>query len=708
MQPALRRDNHMHSNLMRISVEVERTFAIYVLRLSKNRQFEGIIGMADDPKDIWSKQTEPFRAFFDMQGEAMREMFGQGMAVGQGMGGKAYEAGSSFFPEGLPGAGDIEEAVSGMTKVFSPDAMAATMEGASDMGEWANAAKDMQAMWLRFVSSRAGDATTNADPLDPAQWMIISDALTKQLPDVLIKAPQKMAQDTMAIWKGVFEQFLGKDDADSAALPRKDRRFSDAEWQAHPAFALLHQTYLMLAEYFTKAAKDVKGIDKVKKQQLEFATNSLVEAMSPGNFMLTNPVVLKRTIDTKGQNLVRGMRHLITDLQRGQLTHTDPDAFTLGENLAATPGKVVHETPLYQLIQYSPSTKDVLETPLLIFPPWINRFYILDLTPKKSFIKWAVDQGLTVFVASWKSADASMKDVIWDDYIRSQMDAIDHIRERLDVPSVHAIGYCVAGTTLAATLAIQAARDEGDKVKSATFFTAQVDFEKSGELKHFIDDGPLEMVGKLSKDGYLDGRYLAATFNALRGKDLIWNYVVNNYMLGEDYPAFDLLHWNGDVTNLPAKWHGDYLRDLYRDNKLVVPGALQADGTSIDLTKVTTPTFVQAGREDHIAPPESVWRLNRHFAGEVNFILAGSGHIAGVVNPPAANKYQYWTGDSDAASLGDFVEGATEHEGSWWPHWIKWIESKDDSRVPAKGKRKPGGKGDKVIEDAPGRYVKTR
>jgi polyhydroxyalkanoate synthase len=380
----------------------------------------------------------------------------------------------------------------------------------------------------------------------------------------------------------------------------------------------------------------------------------------------------------------------------------------LGENLAATPGKVVHETPLYQLIQYSPATKDALEIPLVIFPPWINRFYILDLTPKKSFIKWAVDQGLTVFVVSWKSADASMKDVIWDDYIRSQIDAIDHVRARLKVPSVHTIGYCVAGTTLAATLAILARRGEADKVKSATFFTAQVDFEKSGELKHFIEDSQLDMIGKLSKDGYLDGRYLAATFNALRGKDLIWNYVVNNYMLGEDYPAFDLLHWNGDVTNLPAKWHNDYLRDLYRDNKLVVPDALEADGTPIDLTQVKTPTFVQAGREDHIAPAKSVWRLNKHFQGEVNFILAGSGHIAGVVNPPAANKYQYWTGDSSAGSLDEFVEGASEHPGSWWPHWLDWIEAKDNARVPATGKRKPGGKGDKVIEDAPGSYVKSR
>ncbi|MGB7417552.1 MAG: alpha/beta fold hydrolase, partial [Erythrobacter sp.] len=419
-------------------------------------------------------------------------------------------------------------------------------------------------------------------------------------------------------------------------------------------------------------------------------------------------VVMKRTIEMRGQNLVRGMRHLIADLQRGQLTHTDPEAFKLGENLAVTPGKVVHETPLYQLIQYSPTTKEVLEVPVVVFPPWINRFYILDLSPKKSFIKWTVDQGLTVFVVSWKSADESLVDIVWDDYIRAQIEAIDHIRERLDVPNVHTIGYCVAGTTLAATLAILARRGEAERVKSATFFTAQVDFERGGDLKYFIDDGQLEMIGKLAPEGYLDGRYLAAAFNALRGKDLIWNYVVNNYLLGEDYPAFDLLHWNGDVTNLPAKWHGAYLRDLYRDNKLVVPDALEADGTPIDLTKVETPSFVQAGREDHIAPAQSVWRITDHFAGPLEFLLAGSGHIAGVVNPPAANKYQYWTGDSDAKSLEAFVESASEHPGSWWPHWLEWIESHGSARVPATGKRKPGARGDTVIEDAPGRYVKMR
>jgi polyhydroxyalkanoate synthase len=419
-------------------------------------------------------------------------------------------------------------------------------------------------------------------------------------------------------------------------------------------------------------------------------------------------VVLERTLETHGANLIRGIERLTADLEKGQLTHTDASAFRLGENIACTPGKVVHETPLYQLIQYSPSTDEVLEVPLVIFPPWINRFYILDLNPKKSFVKWAVEQGLTVFMVSWRSADASMADVTWDDYVRAELETIDFVRERLGVSAVHAVGYCVAGTTLAATLAILARRGEEAKVKSATFLTAQVDFALAGDLKNFVGDTQLELIRQASRGGYLDGRYMAATFNMLRGADLIWNYVVNYYLLGEDYPAFDLLYWNGDVSNLPAKWHESYLRDLYRDNKLVQPDALAADGTPIDLNLVETPAYIQAGREDHIAPPESVWHLTTQFSGPMRFVLAGSGHIAGVVNPPVAKKYQYWTNEAPAASLDRFVAGAEEHKGSWWPDWLRWLKSFGSKRVAATGKRKPGERGDTVIEDAPGRYVATR
>jgi polyhydroxyalkanoate synthase len=633
--------------------------------------------------DLMAAAGDGLKGFFDMQGEALREI----------MGGKGAE---SLLAGAMPAGMD-----------------------AGELAEWAATGAQLQQLWLDFAThqaqSAAEKASTGANLIDPAQWLVMSQAMLGQMPKGMFEASAKLAQDQMQLWSGVMQSFAagargGKlgEAPEAAALPKSDRRFADPAWREHPAFLLLHQTYLMLADYFRQAVKGMQGLDAGKRQQLEFAVSALAEAMSPDNFLALNPVVLKRTMETRGANLVRGMQHLVNDLKRGQLTHTDPNAFRLGENLAASPGKVVHETPLYQLIHYTPSTETVLEVPLVIFPPWINRFYILDLTPKKSFIKWAVDQGISVFVVSWKSADETMADVVWDHYIRAQIEAIDHVRARLDVPAVHTIGYCVAGTTLAATLAVLARRGEADKVKSATFFTAQVDFERAGDLKHFIDEGQLEMIGQLSPQGYLDGRYLAATFNALRGRDLIWNYVVNNYLLGEDYPAFDLLHWNGDVTNLPSKWHNAYLRDLYRDNRLVVPDALEADGTPIDLTRVATPSFVQAGREDHIAPAESVWRITKHFTGPMEFLLAGSGHIAGVVNPPSAGKYQYWVGDSAAPSLKDFVAGATEHPGSWWPHWLEWLHKQSDSRVPAKGKRVPGGKGDKVIEDAPGRYVKTR
>ena len=399
--------------------------------------------MTKDTNNGKSGADEPFKAFFDMQGEAMRELFG------------------AWLPENIAGAAN------------QPDQEGASPAGVADMAEWARSASEIQAMWLEFVQERARESANQANPFDPAQWLMMTQSLSRQTQANPFAQQSELAEDTMKLWQGVFSQFtsLGKGEDDGQAeLPRKDRRFSDPAWQENPGFALLHQTYLMLAEYFIKAAREVKGIAPDKKMQLEFATNSLIEALSPANFIATNPVVIKRTIETKGQNLVRGMRHLIHDLKRGQLTHTDPDAFKLGENLAATPGKVVYETPLFQLVQYSPSTEEVLEIPLIIFPPWINRFYILDLTPKKSFIKWAVDQGITVFVVSWKSADASMKDVVWDDYIAGQMEAIDHVRERLGVSSVHTIGYCVAGTTLAATLAILAKRGEADKVKSSTFF----------------------------------------------------------------------------------------------------------------------------------------------------------------------------------------------------------------------------------------------
>ena len=598
--------------------------------------------------------------------------------------------------------------------IFAP--LAETMGGhvmkPEDAQHWAEVGAKLQGMWGEYQAEQLANPQALVPYFDPARWMAMAGDLYKQLPLTQLEQQKALWDEGMELWQDVLGQYgLGPragEKSDDPQLPRKDRRFADARWRAHPAFALIHQTYLFLAERVGEMVDHAEGLNPQQREQLRFTTRAITEAASPSNFPLLNPVVMERTLETRGDNLVKGMQHLLNDMRRGQLSHTDASAFKLGENIATTPGKVVHETPLYQLIQYSPTTDTVMATPLVIFPPWINRFYILDLNAKKSFVKWAVDQGLTVFMVSWKSADASMKDVVWDDYVRGQIDAIDHIRERLDVPSVNAIGYCVAGTTLAATLAVLHRRGQQDKVKSATFFTAQVDFEKAGELLNFIDDGQLGTIKALSPDGYLDGRYMAATFNLLRGTDLIWNYVVNNYLLGEDYPAFDLLHWNGDVTNLPAKWHGQYLRELYRDNLLVKADALTVDNTPVDLGKVATPTYVQAGKEDHIAPAESVWRITEHFTGPIKFVLAGSGHIAGVVNPPDSGKYQYWTNDGSPRNLAEFRAGAVETPGSWWPDWIDWLREQDPETVRATGKRDPGSKGDRVIENAPGRYVATR
>jgi len=508
--------------------------------------------------------------------------------------------------------------------------------------------------------------------------------------------------ESLTLW----QRFLDPAKAPEPA-PVTDKRFKAPQWR-EPVFDLIRQSYQLIGDHMLRGVEAVDGLDPKQKEQLRFATKGFVDAMSPTNFALTNPQVIEKTIETRGENLLKGLQNMMADLARGQVTHTPDGAFELGRNLAMTPGKVVKRTPLYELIQYSPTTDKVLATPLVIFPPWINRFYILDLTPEKSFIRWAVEQGITVFMVSWKSADASMKDVIWDDYVGAQVEAIDTVRDVLDVPAVHTIGYCVAGTTLAATLALLTARGQAEKVASATFFTAQVDFAQAGELQHFIDDEQLKMVASLSPEGFLDGRYMATTFNLLRGRDLIWNYVTQNYLLGQDYVPFDLLHWNGDTTNLPAKWHLSYLTDLYRDNLLVQPGAISVDGTPLDLTKVKTPSYIQAGREDHIAPAESVWKLTQLFAGPLKFVLAGSGHIAGVVNPPAAGKYQFWTNPAAHTTLEDFVAGATETKGSWWPDWIEWVRAIDPKTVSAKGVRQPGAGTLAALGDAPGEYVKTR
>jgi polyhydroxyalkanoate synthase subunit PhaC len=491
---------------------------------------------------------------------------------------------------------------------------------------------------------------------------------------------------------------------------RKDRRFAAPEWRDNPIFDTIRRTYLQISDQLLGTVNEIEGVDATTRERLRFATRSFVDAMSPSNFALTNPQVLKRTIETRGENLLKGLANMLKDIASGQLTQTKAGVFEVGRNLATTAGKVIKQTPLYQLIQYTPTTDEVLKTPVVIFPPWINRFYILDLSPEKSFVKWCVDNGISLFMVSWKSADESIADATLDDYVlKGQLDAIDTVRDVLDVEGVHAIGYCVAGTTLAATLAYLHAKKQPEKVKSATFLTAQVDFSEAGDLKLFTGPETMGLLDQLTKEkGFLDGRYMAATFNLLRGRDLIWNYVVNNYLLGEEPPPFDLLYWNSDTTNLPAGWHRDYLETLYKGNKLAEKGGISVAGTPVDIDQVGTPIFVQAGREDHIAPPQSVWKIMDHFAGPKRFVLAGSGHIAGVVNPPSAQKYQYWVNDRPCGTLDSFIEGAEERKGSWWPDWLEWLKAQDPETVKAEGARVPGKGKLKAIEDAPGSYVKAR
>ncbi|HEX6375142.1 MAG TPA: class I poly(R)-hydroxyalkanoic acid synthase [Allosphingosinicella sp.] len=570
-----------------------------------------------------------------------------------------------------------------------------------EMQHWTWVMGRAQQMMLEHVARAMGEA---AEPKAPAlPWLN------------LFGDPAKIARQQAEMWSeglSIWQRALGLEAPRTELVEKadRDRRFAAPQWRDNPLFDMIRQSYLLVSERLLGSVDAIDGLDPKQREKLRFVTKNFVDAMAPSNFAATNPLVLERAMATKGESLLKGLEHMLDDVSKGQLTHTDPQAFEVGRNIAVTPGKVVKRTPLYELIQYSPATDSVYETPLVIFPPWINRFYILDLNPKKSFIRWAVEQGLTVFVVSWKSADESLAETTLDDYVlRGQVDAIDTVRDLLDVPSVHAIGYCVAGTTLAATLALLEARGEADKVASATFFTAQVDFSEAGDLNLFVADETLQLIEQLSADkGYLDGRYMAATFNMLRGRDLIWSYVANNYLMGEDYVPFDLLHWNSDTTNLPGKWHQAYLRDFYRDNKLVRAGELNVDGTPIDIHKVRTPAYVQAGREDHIAPPASVWKITHYFQGPLRFVLAGSGHIAGVVNPPEAGKYQYWTNDGKAETLEQFVAGATEHKGSWWPDWIQWIGAQEGKKVPAQGARIPGKGKLTALEDAPGRYVKAR
>lgn len=512
------------------------------------------------------------------------------------------------------------------------------------------------------------------------------------------------------LWAGAAKRMAGEPAPVAAAPAVKDKRFADPEWSQNQFFDFLKQAYLLTAQWGEKLVTDATGVDEHTKAKAAFYVKQITNAISPSNFVLTNPELLRETLASNADNLVRGMHQLTEDIKSGhgnlKITQSDASNFEVGRNLALTPGKVIFQNELMQLIQYEPATKDVLKVPLLIVPPWINKFYILDLTPEKSFIKWCVDQGITVFVISWVNPDAHLATKGFDEYMNEgPIAALDAIEQATGEKKVHAVGYCVGGTLLAITLAYLAAKKK-NRVLSVTMFAAQVDFTHSGDLKVFVDEERIKQLEvHMKEQGYLEASSMANTFNMLRSNDLIWPYVVNNYLRGKKPIPFDLLYWNSDATRMPAANHSFYLRNCYLDNKLS-QGEMEVAGVTLDLRKVKAPIYNLATREDHIAPAKSVLEGSKYFGGPVKFVLAGSGHIAGVVNPPGKPKYQYWTGKAPSGSDVDhWMSSAKEHPGSWWPDWFEWLKTQDDKTVPArqigKGKLKP-------IEDAPGSYVKVR
>ena len=564
----------------------------------------------------------------------------------------------------------------------------------------------------RIVSDflkRQSESDGNPDPLNIGGAFTEMTTRLMANPAKLVQAQIGFWQDYLTLWSNTARRIMGEQVGSVIDEPKGDRRFKDDAWRENEVFDFIRQSYLLSARFFTSTVNSAEGLDPKTAQKVDFYTRQFVDAMSPANFALTNPEVLRRTAETGGTNLLKGLSNLLSDLERGKgklrIRMTDDTKFKVGENIAVTPGKVVFETPLMQLIQYNPTTEKVLRRPLVIFPPWINKFYILDLRPKNSFIRWAVDQGHTVFVASWVNPDESLAEKGFDDYLREGvLAALDAIEQATGEREVNAIGYCLGGTLLATTLAHMAVKKD-NRVKSATYFVTMTDFEEAGELGVFIDEEQLKALEeRMGKRGFLDGREMATTFNMLRANDLIWSFVVNNYLLGQDPFPFDLLYWNDDSTRMPAKMHSFYLRRMYQANDLIKPGAIDLLGTPIDLRKVKVPSYMISTREDHIAPWKSTYRGTQVLGGPKRFVLAASGHIAGVVNPPDSGKYSHWTGEALPPNPEDWFAGATEMAGSWWPDWQRWVTAINKDEVPA---RIPGDRQLPAIEDAPGRYVRV-
>jgi polyhydroxyalkanoate synthase len=573
----------------------------------------------------------------------------------------------------------------------------------------ADIAERSQRIVGEWLKRQADEGPGAPDPLNIGSAFLEMTARLIANPAKLMQAQLGFWQDYMSLWQNTARRVMGMDSTPVISADPKDRRFRDDAWNDNEIFDFIKQSYLLSARYVQDVVKHADGLDAHTAQKVDFYSRQFIDAMSPSNFLLTNPEVLRKTAETGGENLIKGLHNLLTDLERGKgrlrIKMTDMEAFRVGDNIAVTPGKVVYQNDLMQLLQYAPATDKVLKRPLLIIPPWINKFYILDLRPRNSFIRWAVAHGHTVFVVSWVNPGETLGEKGFDDYMREGvLDALGAIEAATGEKDCNVIGYCLGGTLLGSTLAWMAAHGDG-RIKSATFFVTLLDFRESGELNVFIDEEQIKLLEeKMHRHGFLEGSEMATTFNMLRANDLIWSFVVNNYLLGNDPFPFDLLYWNSDSTRMPARMHSFYLRNMYQENLLAQPGGISIAGTPIDLGRVKVPAYFLSTREDHIAPWRATYHGTHLLGGKNRFVLAASGHIAGVVNPPEGGKYSHWINTDLPADPEDWFRGATEMAGSWWPDWQRWITALDKrqvkARVPGDGKLKP-------IEDAPGSYVKV-
>jgi polyhydroxyalkanoate synthase len=577
----------------------------------------------------------------------------------------------------------------------------------------AKAAERSHRIIQEFLARQAQDiGNLSIDPFNIGGAFMDLFARMASDPVGLMEKQMVLMQGYMQLWQSATQRMLGQEASPVIAPDSRDRRFKDEAWQESAVFDFLKQSYLLTAQWLQHSVNDVSGMDPKVARKIDFYTRQFVDAMCPSNFLMTNPEVIKATIDSNGENLVKGLENLLEDLERGKgqlrISMTDFDAFALGKNLAMTKGKVVYQNELIQLIQYEATTKQVNKTPLLVMPAWINKFYILDLQQENSLVKWLVEQGHTVFVISWVNPDEKLSGKTFDHYMaEGPLAALDAIAEITGEEEASVMAYCLGGTLLSITLSWLKAKGHSHRVKSATYLTTMVDFSEAGELSVFIDEEQIKMMEqRMSQQGYLEGSEMAMTFNMLRANDLIWSFVVNNYLLGKDPFPFDLLYWNADSTRMPATMHSFYLRNMYQQNLLIKPGALTIGGVPIDLRTVDTPSYILSAREDHIAPWKSTYAATQIYSGDIRFVLAASGHIAGVINPPAKQKYCHWVShDHDFPKQPDqWIKGAEERPGSWWTDWDKWQQTFAGGKVPA---RKIGGGSLKPIEDAPGSYVKV-